>query len=88
MGHEMGFQFFFRFGNKHVCLDATSGNHISRFINHSKKNPNVAPRLINRKGRPYIMFKTLRDIKSGDELLFDYNETDKEVIEANPWLKE
>ncbi len=28
-----------------VCLDATASVHISKYINHSRKRPNIAPKL-------------------------------------------
>jgi SET domain-containing protein len=79
-----------------LCLDATHSAHISKFINHSKKHPNLLPVLVYADeekedgggGRPRIMFKAMHNIPAGAELLFDYRENRPTVLEANPWLKE
>ncbi len=84
-----------------LCLDATNSHHISKFINHSKKRANLLPTLhyddqeskedfpaAKSNGRPRIMFKAIRNIVAGEELLFDYGEHRQEVLEANPWLRE
>mgnify|MGYP003622329124 CR=1 FL=1 len=66
------------------CLDATHSRHESRLINHSKKHANLKPEYVY----DHIWFRARRDIEPGTELLFDYNETRKDVLAANPWLKE
>lgn len=33
------------------------------------------------------MFKAIRDIEEGSELLYDYNETSRETIAAFPWME-
>lgn len=85
-----------------MCLDATHSTHISKFINHSKKRANLLPVLVYadnddderkedapyKRQRPRIIFKAIRTIAAGEELLFDYGENREEVLEANPWLKE
>lgn len=56
-------------------LDETSdclvlGN--GELYNHSD-NPNVEYKLINLNGRNQMVFKALKDITNGDQLLIDYN---------------
>jgi hypothetical protein len=69
---------------------------------HSKKRANLLPVLVYadnddderkedapyKRQRPRIIFKAIRTIAAGEELLFDYGENREEVLEANPWLKE
>ena len=49
-------------------IDGLVGGNISRFINHSKLNPNCC--CIKKNGGVYIYSYT--DIKAGEELTFDY----------------
>ncbi len=58
--------FYFHIDEKHV-LDAKIGGNSSRWINHSCK-PNC--QADEEKGRVFI--KALRNIKSGEELFYDY----------------
>lgn len=88
-GDVMCYQFFFKHKGKMLCLDATDGTDISRYINHSRKRANIIPKLmVNDCGAPSIVFKACRDIKAGEELLFDYGERNAEIVKANLWLKE
>lgn len=84
------FQFWFRTPKGvSMCLDAQMSTHISRFINHSRRNANLVTKLIvTADGTPHIMFKTKTNIAAGQELLFDYGDKRKSVVQANPWLKE
>jgi hypothetical protein len=44
------------------------------YINHGKKTRNVKPRLVPRAmGELIMVYKSVKEIKSGDELRFDYN---------------
>jgi SET domain-containing protein len=90
-GEAHCYTFWFRGGQgEQLCLDGTRSGHMSRFINHSKKHPNVAPKLLRATGdeRPRIVFKAIRNIAAGEEVLFDYNENRPHVLDANPWLRE
>jgi [histone H4]-lysine20 N-methyltransferase SETD8 len=90
---SMCYTFWFRVkSGKMMCLDATEGSHISRFVNHSCKRDNLVPELhysIDSNGQevPQILFRTKRTIQAGEELLFDYGDRRKSVIEKNQWLK-
>ena len=75
-----------------MCIDATETDHISRFVNHNRKRPNLEPKLeyqmIDGMETPQIWFRAKRSLKQGEELLFDYGDRRKAVLEALPWLKE
>ena len=61
-----------------------------RYINHPGpgENANLLPQLFYNGQKPEVWFKATKEIDAGQELLFDYGETDQETIEANPWLKQ
>lgn len=67
-----------------MCIDATRGTHDSRYINHSKKSANLKPTMID----GVMWFRAICDIAANSELLFDYGETRRDVLQANPWLRE
>lgn len=90
-GPQVGhfYRFNFRFHEKQYVLDATvEDGSYGRLINHSKKNANVVPKAIEIDGNPAIYFQAKVDIEAGVELRYDYAVHDKEVLEANPWLKQ
>lgn len=86
------YMFWFRARGLQMCLDATASSHVSRYINHSRKRPNLMPRLkmkmVAGLERPHIIFKAKVDLEPGMELLFDYGDKRREVVAANPWLLE
>lgn len=83
------YRYNFRALEKPWVLDATrEDGSFGRLINHSKKHPNVKPKPIVVDGVPAVVFKALVDIGAGTELRYDYGIRKKEVLEANPWLKE
>lgn len=59
--------FLFILDEEHV-IDANQGGNTARWINHSCR-PNCEPEVVN--GRIWI--DTIRDIKAGEELFYDYN---------------
>ena len=83
-GETHCYMFWFR----GMCLDATNNSHISRYINHSRKRPNLVPRLKVVQGVPRIIFKAKMDLEPGTELLFDYGDKRRDVVDANTWLLE
>ncbi len=99
---RMCYTFWFRGKTgQQQCLDATDSKHISKYINHSRKRANVMPVLVRDQedndedtqssfgsDASRIVFKAMRNIAAGEELLFDYGENRAHVLEANPWLKE
>lgn len=87
-GDAHSYMFWFHAMDTHFCLDATSSVHISRFINHSRKRPNLIPRLVMVDGSPKIIFRALVELEPGTELLFDYGDTRPAIVAAHPWLLE
>lgn len=68
-------------------IDATKDDHrYGRMVNHSKKVPNALLKVFTINGVPRLCLMALRNIQIGEELLYDYGERRKEVIESNPWL--
>ena len=58
-----------------------------RLVNHSKLRPNLKPIKHVYNNKPRIMFKAIRQIEVGSELLYDYGETCRETIAALPWME-
>jgi len=72
---------------KFQSIDATEESaHLGRLINHSKLNPNLRVQIITVEERPRLVFVAKRDIAENEELLFDYNDRRKHIINSNPWL--
>ena len=73
------------------CVDANTEvpGRFGRLVNHSFKRPNCQIEVVeNFKGSPHLVIVAARDIEVGEELTIDYGVTDREVLEANPWLRE
>jgi len=75
------------------CRDANDSSfqgHFGSKINHPSRSdgekPNVKPIPVTSYSPPRVFFKALRDILPGEELLYNYGETDKKAIEQNPFL--
>jgi len=76
--------FFFLLKNKWMALDATKEPKrvsIGRLFNHSRRNPNIQPRIHGRN----ILFHTLRKIYPGEELVYDYGGKN---VNEHKWLKD
>ena len=79
---------FFKFNSKRLCIDATEEDgSLGRLINHSLHGPNLKMKVVTVDDKPRVVFIASRTIKEGEELLYDYGEQRKAVIEANPWLR-
>ena len=52
--------------------DMTGRPALGRFINHSSLHPNLKSKVYDINGVPQILYKALRDILAGEELLYDY----------------
>ena len=52
-----------------------------RFLNHSKKRPNLKPSVILINDEPQVIFKALKDIDEGSYLTWDYGEMRKHVLD-------
>lgn len=83
-----GYMFFFKSAGENWAIDATSeSGRFARLINHSKRIPNLIPKLHIHKGVPHMLFFATRDIEMGEELLYDYGERRPEFLKRYPWLK-
>lgn len=68
-------------------IDANKDDHsYGRLINHSSKNINIVPKLIDIDGKPRLYFIAARDIKSGEELAYEYGENRSSVRSKYPWF--
>ena len=81
------FTFFFKtMDGKGWCLDAEDSEGFGRKINHSKKDANVRPIVLNEGENPKLFFKAMRDIFPGEQLFYPYGENDPSVIADHEWL--
>lgn len=82
------YMYYFNYNSKNYCVDATDeSGRLGRLINHSR-NGNCHTKLVDIKGRPYLILVASRDVKDGEELLYDYGDRRKSSIAAHPWLRE
>eukprot|EP00922_Rhytidocystis_sp_ex-Travisia-forbesii_P065401 GHVS01097180.1.p1 GENE.GHVS01097180.1~~GHVS01097180.1.p1 ORF type:complete len:1283 (-),score=205.75 GHVS01097180.1:616-4464(-) len=88
--HRNGsFMFYFKYDSRNFAIDSTNEFKpygVARLINHSRLNPNLIPKPTSIDGRARLFFIAKRTITAGTELLVDYGERDRQVIENNPWL--
>ncbi|XP_038619538.1 N-lysine methyltransferase KMT5A [Tachyglossus aculeatus] len=81
------YMYYFQYLSKTFCVDATrETNRLGRLINHSKCG-NCQTKLHDIDGVPHLILIASRDIKAGEELLYDYGDRSRASIEAYPWLK-
>jgi len=83
------YTFWAKYRDQWVIIDATKEEKsIARYVNHSKQHANLVPILSNRMAAKdiKIVFKAIRNIAVGEELLFDYKDNRKGAVEANSWL--
>ncbi|XP_047660570.1 N-lysine methyltransferase KMT5A-A isoform X1 [Tachysurus fulvidraco] len=81
------YMYYFQHLTKTYCVDATKEtDRLGRLINHSK-NGNCQTKLHDINGIPHLILVASRDIKEGEELLYDYGDRSKASIAAHPWLK-
>lgn len=65
---------FFTFQlNKEEVLDSRVFGNKARFMNHSQDHQNVRPEVIKIREEDVLVFRALRQIENGEELLFNYN---------------
>lgn len=62
---------------------------IGRYINHSKKNSNIVPKVesSDTSTTPKLVFYSNKNIPSNTELFFDYGDDRPNVVVDFPWLK-
>lgn len=81
------FMYFFKHRNKHYCVDATEETiYKGRLINHSVLHPNLKTKVVEVKGDVHLILIAKRDIKPGEELLYDYGDRTPLTVANNPWL--
>ena len=82
------YMYYFQHNNAKWCVDATEEScYKGRLINHSFYTPNLKTKVVDfGKNCFYLCLFALRDIKEGEELLYDYGDRSEESIKANPWL--
>ena len=61
-----------------------------RLINHDPgPGVNIRPVVLeDDEGRPHLIFVAVKDIAKGQQLFYDYGETDPKALEQYPWLKQ
>ncbi|OQV18190.1 putative N-lysine [Hypsibius exemplaris] len=83
------YMYFFKHRDKTLCVDATADTgRFGRLLNHSRTAPNLRTEVVEIKGKPYLILRAARDIKAGEELVYDYGDRTPASIAAFPWLKD
>ena len=78
---------FFCHDGHGYCVDATKeDNTCGRLISHGKKDANIEMKVFVVGDAPLVVFLASRDVAIGEEILYDYGEKRKEVLQNNPWL--
>ena len=78
----MNFHFIF-------SIDATAETgRYGRLVNHSRKTPNLLPKVIMNGESPRLILIAKHDIEAGVELVYDYGDRSKKSLELFPWLNE
>ncbi|KAL7670499.1 hypothetical protein ACOME3_005434 [Neoechinorhynchus agilis] len=78
---------FFKYESKSYCLDSTiESGRLGRLVNHSKTKCNLELRAVEIRERLCLLLFAKREIKSNDELLYDYGDRNREALRSNPWL--
>ena len=73
--------------HSHCSVDATRNDgHLGRLMNHSRSAPNVITKAVSVEGEPHLCFFASKLIKEGEELVYDYGDRRKDVLEENKWL--
>ena len=87
-GEEVGcYIYWFNFKGKQWAIDATEESpRLGRLINHSHNQYNLITKVYMLDGQPRLYFVARRDINPGEELTFDYGDTDRTSVHNFPWL--
>ena len=79
---------FFTHDSRRLAIDSTEENGtFGRLINHSSKSPNVVMKVVKVERQPVVVFVALQDIEENSELMYDYGERRREVLQENAWMK-
>ena len=69
-------------------VDATKEDgSFGRLLNHSRNKPNIKSQITDVDGSPHIIFYSTKEIKSGEELMYDYGDRSQTSLREHPWLK-
>ena len=72
---------FFQYRKK-MAIDATAKDgSFGRLINHSTKEANLVMKVIAVAGTPRVVFLASKEIPIGSELLYDYGERRKAIVD-------
>ena len=79
--------YWFNFKGKQWAIDATEESpRLGRLINHSHNQFNLITKVFMLDGQPRLYFVASRDLNPGEELTFDYGDTDRGSVQNFPWL--
>ena len=68
-------------------IDATAEDGtLGRLLNHSRSG-NCKTKVHVIKEKPHLIFVTTREVKTGEELTYDYGDRSKDSLQSHPWLK-
>ncbi|KAI6215113.1 [Histone H4]-lysine(20) N-methyltransferase [Aphelenchoides besseyi] len=82
------YMYFFEHQNKRYCVDATTETKFKgRLVNHSLLSPNLKSKVVDGDGTIHLCLFAKRDIRIGEELLYDYGDRSSASIALNPWLR-
>ncbi|CAJ1081294.1 hypothetical protein F2P79_020338 [Xyrichtys novacula] len=77
------FMFDFRWKEKTWCIDASQeDDSLGRLVNDDNRHPNCKMKKIVAEGKPYLCLFALRDIHPGEEIVYNYGDSDW------PWRKQ
>ena len=79
---------YFQHDSRRMAIDATKEDGTyGRLMNHSSQSPNVAMKVVTHDRKPFVVFVAIKEIPVGQEIVYDYNEKRKAILDANPWLR-
>ena len=78
--------FFWVENGEMIMRDAKKGKKKVRYMNHAKRGSNCKIRLVDLDGRMRPLMFTIRLIRMGEQLLWDYGERDKKILKNHKFL--
>ncbi|KAI6657633.1 N-lysine methyltransferase SETD8-B-like [Oopsacas minuta] len=82
------YMYYFKHKGAKYCIDATEETgKFGRLINHSRLRFNMKSRVVVEGDVIHLCFIATRNLKIGEELLYDYGDRSRESIKNFPWLK-
>ena len=81
------YMYYLQCNNNKYCIDATAEDGtLGRLLNHSRSG-NCKTKVHVIKDKPHLIFVTTREVKTGEELTYDYGDRSKDSLQSHPWLK-